>query len=404
VEEGVDEQRDPVGRGHEDGPPPRGRARLGAPCACVQRPARATRDAARGTTVVSGAAVARVLGTGAVTAGPVLALWLMLRRDFVAGRSARGATDAVAAGTTVSTYIRLGKFHVYQMAMPIFLAFTVVSLPALTSGRGVLTALSSLVTGWALVGLALTADDIVGFADGLDGRTFDEDRLHRPKTMKPLVLGHISYAGAVRFAGVLAAVAGAAGWVAGMAAPHRSLWVLGGLGCLAFVLAQYSAGSRVSYIPLGFELTLAIGVPALMLGPYYLFEGAPPAWVVVEALLLSVWTLLISWFSYCIDAEHDLASGRRTLAAQMGWPWMRRVLAATLVGGWVLVGVLAATFPELHPAVVVAALVPQVVVQVRQLRVGLLRQDLVGGRALGFRSHTYGAAGLILLNLVLHVV
>lgn len=295
----------------------------------------------------------------------------------------------------IGAYWRLGKFQNYQMVLPILVAFTAVPPDTLRVGSGGMTAVLLFACGWSMCGVALVLDDIVGFREGLDEQTFASDGHHRPRSMKPLVTGEVSYEGAVRYVVALLALAALSGVIALVIAPHRSWLVSAILLTFALLNMQYSAGLRLSY-RFGTELSILSSFSLLAIGPYVLLTGQLPGAFALQGLFLGTWTLQLSWFSYCLDADKDASVGRRSLASTFKWDGMRWLIGALFVAN--VGGAVAVCAAGVWPRWTLLLLVPSLVLQVLQVREGFVRRDLVRARALGFPAVTAGAVALGAMN------
>ncbi len=319
-----------------------------------------------------------------------------------------GGTTVTTPSTTVATarprpviararaYARLGKFQVYQMVLPCLVAFA--GVPHWTP-RGVVVALLLTAAGWMMVGVSLGLDDIVGYEEDLDERTFTHDRVHRPLSMKPLVTGDLQLHEAKRFVVLLCGAVAVCGVAALLLAPYGSLRGKVLLSLATLLTSQYSAGLKLSY-RFGTEIMILGSMSLMAIGPFYLLAGELPGWLLTEAALLGAWLLQVSWFSYAIDADEDRSVGRLSLASVLGWRWLRWFITALFATTWTVIALFAASGGL--PLWGVALLSPALLLQARQLWIGVRHARLVEARALGFHAYTAGAVALIIVNLIAH--
>jgi 1,4-dihydroxy-2-naphthoate polyprenyltransferase len=318
---------------------------------------------------------------------------------------AAGASQATFVGADpehavsfhkLSAYARLGKLSIWEHWLPVVVAWSLLeplrraSAPALAVLG--LFALAAVTTGCA--GAAL--DDLQGVRDGLDGVTYGGDDRRRRIRYKPLLLGELTEREALRFALATAGCGLAAAAVAIALAPHRPLWLTVAVLALALAATQYSYGVKLSYVGFG-EVLLAIANGATVAMPFILVAGRLSARVGVEALLATLWMLQITVCSSAADADADRAAGRLTGVARLGDGARVRLIATLFVVSILLAA--AAIGSRLLPTVAVAALLPTLALQGRQLAAGPLRGDWLGARWIGWRAYDLGVLALILVNL-----
>ncbi|TQM77959.1 1,4-dihydroxy-2-naphthoate octaprenyltransferase [Saccharothrix saharensis] len=304
-------------------------------------------------------------------------------------------TTVVTPGST-GAYVKLAKLDIVDYYLGVLVVWALLA-PASRLDPGVLATLGVFLVGEVFVIVAMVAlDDLTGYRDGSDAANYAPDAPARKLNRKPLVAGTLTEPQVLRFALVTAAV-GAAVWLGALAvAPHRPLWAVALVAVTYFFALQYSWGVKLSYR--GFqEFFLAALGWALVLAPYGLATGDLDGVVVVQALLFGLGPLLFGVYSNTNDVEGDRRVGRPTVAA-LTTPRGNRlfvravsvcefllVLALPLVGG-----------PWWFPL----ALLPTVVLRLRQLRVGFGRGDILRARRIGIDVHRVTVVTLVVVNLV----
>ncbi|MFJ6673508.1 UbiA family prenyltransferase [Actinosynnema sp. NPDC091369] len=304
-------------------------------------------------------------------------------------------TTVVTPGST-GAYVKLAKLDIVDYYLGVLVVWALLA-PALRLDLGVLATLGVFLVGEVFVIVAMVAlDDLTGYRDGSDVANYAPDAPARKLNRKPLVAGTLTEPQVLRFALVTAAV-GAAVWLGALAvAPHRPLWTVALVAVTYFFALQYSWGVKLSYR--GFqEFFLAALGWALVLAPYGLATGEVDGVVVVQALIFGLGPLLFGVYSNTNDVEGDRRVGRPTVAA-LTTPRGNRlfvravsacefllILALPLVGG-----------PWWFPL----ALLPTVVLRLRQLRVGFGRGDILRARRIGIDVHRVTVVTLVVVNLV----
>ncbi|MFE9748099.1 UbiA family prenyltransferase [Saccharothrix saharensis] len=304
-------------------------------------------------------------------------------------------TTVVTPGST-GAYVKLAKLDIVDYYLGVLVVWALLA-PALRPDLDVLATLGVFLVGEVFVIVAMVAlDDLTGYRDGSDAANYAPDAPARKLNRKPLVAGTLTEPQVLRFALVTAAV-GAAVWLGALAvAPHRPLWTVTLVAVTYFFALQYSWGVKLSYR--GFqEFFLAALGWALVLAPYGLATGDVDGVVVVQALIFGLGPLLFGVYSNTNDVEGDRRVGRPTVAA-LTTPRGNRlfvravsacefllILALPLVGG-----------PWWFPL----ALLPTVLLRLKQLRVGFGRGDILRARRIGIHVHRVTVVTLVVVNLV----
>jgi 1,4-dihydroxy-2-naphthoate octaprenyltransferase len=295
----------------------------------------------------------------------------------------------------VRVFLDLSKFKIVDLWIGGFIAVSLLPLHSLTTGHGPITFVFVLVTLMLVAGLTCALDDIVGMRDGVDQVNHGEARFG---VSKPLLDGRLSERGAERFSFglTLAVLVCAAGAV--FFAPPLPAW-LKGLGvfvCLTGV--SYSWGLKLSYRGAG-ELAVFVGVAGTVVLPYGFVRGQVPPLVWANAFLIGLWLAQVVLFSNTKDAAGDRATGRMTMAARLS-PRGNRIFIAFVYAWGLVLGVralLAASAPWWY----LAATVPVWLAQARQLQVGVVRQQWLKARHMGFWIFRLGFLILLVSNFVL---
>lgn len=310
-----------------------------------------------------------------------------------------GATGVGSAATAtlserVRTYARLAKLSVYFHWVPALVAAAMLtSIDARTAA--VLVAFVVAVVCVAASGGAL--DDVSGIRDGIDQYTYKPGETLRKVTDKPIVLGQLSEAQALRFA----AVTGALGLVLGSAAialaPHQPAWVWPVWLVLALAGIQYSYGLRLSYHAVG-ELVLGAAAAAVVCVPYGFATGTLNDTIAFEAFLTGAWFVQTTLFSSSQDREVDRRAGRLTMAARLSVRANRVFICSVFLAIWAATAVGFAT--GTLPVLLAIALVPCWALEAGQLFHGVGHSRWLMARAMGWHAFRLGLLALIVVNLI----
>ena len=304
-------------------------------------------------------------------------------------------TTAIAPGST-GAYVKLAKLDIVDYYLGVLVVWALL-VPALRFDAGVLTTMGVFLVGEVLVIVAMVAlDDLTGYRDGSDIANYAPDAPARKLNRKPLVAGTLTEPQVLRFALVTAA-AGAAVWLGALAvAPHRPVWTVA-LVAVTFVFAlQYSWGVKLSYHGFQEFFLAALGV-ALVLAPYGLVTGGLDGVVVVQALIFGLGPLLFGVYSNTNDVDGDRRVGRPTVAALTTPRGNRLFIRAVSAGEFLLILALPLVGgPWWFPL----ALLPTVLLRLRQLRVGFGEGDILRARRIGIDVHRVTVVTLVLVNLV----
>jgi 1,4-dihydroxy-2-naphthoate polyprenyltransferase len=311
------------------------------------------------------------------------------------------ATRAGRAARRASAYARLGKLHLWQMFLTIPVAWTLLPRHVALSRTGLVTMALFLVCVVGNVSAALALDDVVGARIGMDRVTYGStEQLLRSARMKPLLLGELTDAQALRFGWTATALGTLAGTLAVLLSWHPwSPWALVVLLFVAFVTVQYSYGIRFSFrLFAGAEIVLLIGFTAAVVLPYWMLIGPPTPRTLLEALLMALWMMQIGIFSNSADAPHDRVYGRSSVPARVAERVNRSFIAGVFALGWAITagGILAGWLP----AWLAVALLPAWFLQARQLLEGIGRRRYLLARRLGFHVYELAPLALILTNLL----
>ncbi|MFD0202878.1 MULTISPECIES: UbiA family prenyltransferase [Saccharothrix] len=304
-------------------------------------------------------------------------------------------TTVIAPGST-GAYVKLAKLDIVDYYLGVLVVWALLA-PALRFDAGVLTTMGVFLVGEVFVIVAMVAlDDLTGYRDGSDIANYAPDAPARKLNRKPLVAGTLTEPQVLRFA-LVTAVVGAAVWLAALAvAPHRPVWTVVLVAVTFFFALQYSWGVKLSYHGSQEFFLAALGW-ALVLAPYGLVTGRVDGVVVVQALIFGLGPLLFGVYSNTNDVDGDRRVGRPTVAA-LTTPRGNRlfiravsscefllILALPLVGG-----------PWWYPL----ALLPTVLLRLRQLRVGFGEGDILRARRIGIDAHRVTVVTLVVVNLV----
>jgi 1,4-dihydroxy-2-naphthoate octaprenyltransferase len=244
-----------------------------------------------------------------------------------------------------------------------------------------------------------TFDDVQGYRDGTDLANYGPQTELRSLWRKPLLVGDITEAEAVRFGWAAVAfgltMAVVTWWAAGM----RPSWFLPAYLGVACIAVQYSYGLKLSYVG-GQELVIFSGFAGAVVFPYVLANGRVTATVLVVASICALWVLQVLVFSNSNDVEGDRASNRRTMAVRTTARGNHRYIVALFVLDWTVV-VASVTSGWLEPWYLVG-LAPLLIIHALQLYHGVVRCRYLYARMLGWISIRLGALALIGLGIGVH--
>ncbi|MDI2027038.1 UbiA family prenyltransferase [Saccharopolyspora sp. TS4A08] len=288
------------------------------------------------------------------------------------------------------SYLRLGKFDVYDY----YLGILVVASAAPTEPG---TLLLFLLGAVAVIVAGVAFDDITGFRDGSDLVNYGSDDRLRKKLRKPLVAGTLTEAEALRFAWGAAGI-GALLWGAAiLTAPHGPMWTVVLLAVVFAAALQYSYGLKLSYR--GFQEAFLVVLGAtLVLAPYGLITGQFSGFVLVQAVLFGMGPLMFGVYSNTNDVDGDRAVARPTVAALTSRRGNARFIAALSVGEFLL-GALA-SLTGVAPWWFALLLLPATALRARQYHLGFAVGDIMRARKLGFTAHRTCVALLVLANVL----
>jgi 1,4-dihydroxy-2-naphthoate octaprenyltransferase len=296
-------------------------------------------------------------------------------------------------GGRLYAYARLAKLGVYQHWAPVLVAWSLLEPPLSARAWAVLGLF--LLSALLLAAAGAALDDVQGARDGLDEATYRPAEGLRRIDRKPLLLGELTEDQAVRFGRRLAVLGVVAGVAAVAVAPHRPLWLM-----LVFLVGglagvQYAYGLKLSYAG-GGEWLLGILTTGTVTIPVALITGVSDWTTALTGMLIGWLFVQVTLFSNTADAEPDRAANRLTIAARLSPRANKRYIAAVFVAGWALVAA-GLSSGELPPLLGLT-LIPVWVLQLRQLWVGLGREQWLHARALGWRAFDLGLVAAIVAN------
>lgn len=296
--------------------------------------------------------------------------------------------------STFSAVVEVGKLNIYDLWLGIPLAWSLLDPAQATELRTWWILGLALVIKAGTSSAALALDDVAGLRDGVDAANHgDTDRY---AVNKPLLDGRLSERGALLFAGCAAAAAVVALAVAVWVARPVPPWLLILEAVILVGALNYSFWLKLSYRG-GGELITLTAVASTLFVPYALVTGGWNLTVLLESLLLGLWMLQVAVFSNTQDRTGDLEAGRLTVAAltseRGNYVFICSVFAtsaALLVVGWVT---------RHLPAALAVTLLPSLLLQARQVYLGVIRDRWLDARLLGFKAFRLGVAGLFVVNL-----
>jgi 1,4-dihydroxy-2-naphthoate octaprenyltransferase len=306
----------------------------------------------------------------------------------------RTSATRISAAAKIVGYLQLGKARIYHHAYGWLLALLLLRLVGLvnrhTAAALVLLLVMVLTSQWS----GGAADDLGGFRDGSDARNY-AGRPARTVAKKPLLTGVLTEAQAVRFA-VLCWMAGVA---SGLLAVNSLGWTSPLVAVLLLLVAQicavqYSVGLKLSYRPLGLELTIFYVIGCIALMPYWVIAGRLSAKILITSALLGIWFLMVVCYGNASDRQGDSEVSRHTLAVMLP-PKAFKVILGLLFAASVTLLTLLFTTAGLHPLLAVTV-IPVIVVHAVQLYHGAGRSDWRKARFIGLISLDLGCLGLAL--------
>ncbi len=305
--------------------------------------------------------------------------------------------DSAVAPTPITArvagYLRLGKARIYHHTYGWLLALLLLRIDGLVNATTVTALVLTFVMVQAIQWSGGAFDDLGGFRDGSDAANY-AGRPARTRAKKPLLIGVLNERQAMVF--------GVSCWVVGVAAGLLAVASLGGRAPLIAVLlligaqiasAQYSVGLKLSYRPVGLELTIFYVISAIALYPYWLIAGRLDPEILLLSALFGLWFLMVVSYGNASDRAGDAAVARRTLAVLLPPGWFTLVLVSLFVASITLLTLLFTT-TRLNPLLGLAG-VPVVVLHAVQLYYGAVRRDWRRARFLGLCSLDVGCLGLV---------
>lgn len=312
----------------------------------------------------------------------------------VAGRPAVGVRSRFVA------YARLAKFEfVLDYYLSMLVLWTALASGVRFAPDTLTTLLLFLLGEIGVVSAVMALDDVNGIKDGSDRANYlgTGGTPLRPIERKPLLTGALTVPQATRF-GYLSLLWGTVFWTASaVSSPQRPMWALIATGLVLFAGFQYSWGLRFSYRGLG--EVLIMGCPlVIVIAPYGFVTGHLPAMVLIQAVLFGLWQILVSCYSNTKDISGDAAVGRSTVAVR-----------ASARGNLVFIGALSAADLLLTvgasavgwaPWWFFAALLPELMLRIRQFASFSRTGDALLARRRGVVAFRTGVAGIVLANLI----
>ncbi|HEV7898809.1 MAG TPA: UbiA family prenyltransferase [Planosporangium sp.] len=295
-------------------------------------------------------------------------------------------------------YTRLAKLEFFDFYLSILIVWSLLPATQRLSGDSLLVLALFLLGEVGVVVTVVVFDDITGYLDGSDQANYlGEDSGMRKLQRKPLLTGELTVAQARRF-GLLALGWGVLLWTATIfVSPHRPMWAVVLVTATIVASVQYSWGAKLSYRGFG-ELLIAGAPTAIVLAPYALATGDLTGLVLTQALLFGLWQILVSAYSNTNDVGGDASVGRSTVAVLAGrrgnllFIGCLTALDLGLIVGSALLHMAPWWFP--------LALLPVVVLRLRQFGGFARGGDALRARRRGVNVHRVGVAVLVLVNVV----
>jgi 1,4-dihydroxy-2-naphthoate octaprenyltransferase len=307
-------------------------------------------------------------------------------------------TVAASLGSRMVSYARLSKLEFFDFYLSVLVVWSLLPAAQRLTGDRLLTLALFLVGELGVVVTVIVFDDITGYLDGSDQANYlGAGSALRKLQRKPLLTGALTLGQARRF-GYFTLAWGTVFWAtAVLTAPHQPLWAVVLVAATLLSTVQYSWGAKLSYRGFG-EILIATAPAAIVLAPYALATGDLTGLVMTQALLFGLWQILVSSYSNTHDVPGDAAVSRRTVAVSSSRRGNTLFIASLtaldlgLIGGSALLGFAPWWFP--------LALLPVVVLRIRQFRGFLRTGDALLARRRGVNAHRIGVTTLVLVNLV----
>ncbi|MDP8970670.1 MAG: UbiA family prenyltransferase [Actinomycetota bacterium] len=305
------------------------------------------------------------------------------------------------AGFKVGAYARLAKLDIFDYYLGLLVVWSLLSAQARFEGRVLATLALFLLAEVCTVAATVSFDDVTGYRDGSDAFNYGPDAPARRLARKPLLTGELTVPEAVRFRWLALAAAALSAGAAAAVAPFQPMWAIIVTAASLAAAVQWSWGLKLSHRGFNEVILAGVGV-AWLLAPYGLLTGSASGFVAVQAVVFGMGPLLFGVYSNTNDVAGDAKVGRRTAATMLSARGNAlfiaglSVLQVLLIVGAPLVG--------LAPWWFLLAMLPVIVLRVRQLHIGLVRHDILTARKAGISTHRMTVALLVAANLVVGLV
>jgi 1,4-dihydroxy-2-naphthoate octaprenyltransferase len=315
--------------------------------------------------------------------------------EQVDGGTRVGARDRSAV---VRALFKVAKLTVFQHYFGLALAWTLLPWSVATQARTLGVFACCLISVVAVVAATTALDDLVGFRNGGDIRSYGANGNERGARRKPLLDGAVTERQVIVFIAIAQAVGLCAGIGAFLVAGAWPLSAVALFLAAAALSPQYSWGLRLSFRPGGAEALLWYSTVATLLWPYLLLQGTQVATALLESALLGCYFMLVLLSENANDATADAAVGRRTLAVVLPLTATRAVVAGLAVGSILLP--LWAAVAGLLPYLVLLLLVPAWLLLARQVALGAGRCRWLPAAVWGFAAFNAGFVALLVTNIL----
>lgn len=291
-------------------------------------------------------------------------------------------------------FFELGKLKIVELWLGFCVGVALLGRAALHDGRSLAILGLILMAGIAVIAATCSLDDIVGVRDGVDQATHGAGK--RWGVDKPILAGQLDEKSAFRFVHLLGCIA-VLGYVGVLAlAWPLPGWLLATMTAMMLLAVNYSYGLKLSYRGAG-ELVIFAGGAGTVLIPYSLVARAAPPIVLCSAILVGAWHAQVVMFSNTKDVAGDRLTGRLTIAARTSTRGNKAFIASAFMLIWALTAL--AFTRHFIPGWYALALGPVWVMQAVQLWLGLVREDWLAARLVGFRVLRVGILALTAVNL-----
>lgn len=301
-----------------------------------------------------------------------------------------------ATGWKVRAYVRLAKLDIFDYYLGLLVVWSLLPVQAWFEGRVLATLALFLLAEVCTVAATVAFDDVTGYRDGSDAFNYGPDAPARRLARKPLLTGELTVPEAVRFGWSALGAATLSAGAAVAVAPFHPMWAIIVTAVSLAAAVQWSWGLKLSHRGFNEMILAGVGV-AWLLAPHGLVAGSASGFVAVQAVVFGMGPLLFGVYSNTNDVAGDTKVGRRTAATMLS-PRGNALFIAGLSVLQMLI-IVGAPLAGVAPWWFWLAMLPAIVLRIRQVHVGLVRHDVLTARKAGISTHRVTVALLVAANL-----